>query len=150
METKWQKKRKVLLMRNEHFTCSEGLFHPHHFGKRQSGIHHAVCRAIVSQPIDKQAALYESILLCGGTTLLKSVSERLSTEIANFMKVRTPVKVIAHEGREHSVWLGANKWYTEKGSTNRDIFSKSQYLETGEDILRRTSRRKNDAASLHF
>ncbi|XP_062500156.1 actin-like [Corticium candelabrum] len=140
----------VLVMRNEHFACSEGLFHPHHFGKRQSGIHHAVCRAIVSQPIDKQAALYESILLCGGTTLLKSFPERLSTEIANFMKVRTPVKVIAHEGREHSVWLGANMLETEKGSTNREIFRKSQYLETGEGILRRTSRRKNDAASLHF
>ena len=137
-------------MRNEHFTCSEGLFHPHHFGKRQSGIHHAVCRAIVSQPIDKQAALYESILLCGGTTLLKSFPERLSTEIANFMKVRTPVKVIAHEGREHSVWLGANKWMTENRYTIRDILRKSQYLETGKGILRRTSGRKNDAASLHF
>ena len=125
-------------MRNEHFSCSESCFHPQHFGKRQSGIHHAVCRAIVSQPIQKQAAFYESMLLCGGTTLLKTFPERLSTEITNFMKLRTPVKVNAHERREHSVWLGAYELMTkEKCIDNIFMVSKSRYLETAEGIIRR-------------
>ena len=138
-------------MRNEHFSCSEGLFHPHHFGKRQSGIHHEVCRAIVSQPIQKQAALNKSILLCGDTTLLKTFPERLSTEITNFMNVRTSLKVIAYEGREHSVWLGANELMTkEKCIDNIFMVGKSRYLKTGEGIIRRPRRRKYCSAASHF
>ena len=133
------------------FFCSGGLFHPYHFGKRQCGIHHAVCRAIVSQPIQKQAALNKSIFLCGGTTLVKAFPERLSTEITNFMKVRTSLKVIAHEVREHSVWLGANKLMTkEKCIDNIFMVSKSRYLETAECIIRRPRRREYCAAALHF
>ena len=95
-------------MSNEQFSCSGGLFYPDHFCKRPKGIYHAVCRVIVSQPIEKQAALYKSIILCGDTPLLKSFSARLSTERNIFMKVRTTVKVIAHMG-------GANEMETNEG-----------------------------------
>ena len=95
-------------MRNEQFSCSDGLFHPDHFCKRPKRIYHAMCRAIVLQPIEKQAALCKSIILCGGTPLLKSFSARLSTKLNNFMKVRTTVKVIAHMG-------GSNEMVTNEG-----------------------------------
>ncbi|XP_071478060.1 uncharacterized protein [Diadema antillarum] len=90
------------------FRCTEGLFHPEVWGKDHPGLHTLVYNAIQACNIEQRKAMAKSIYLCGGTTLLPGIAERLRTELTKMLPKSTVVKVHAAPERYHAAYNGAN------------------------------------------
>ncbi|XP_041458450.1 uncharacterized protein LOC121410429 isoform X2 [Lytechinus variegatus] len=90
------------------FRCTEGLFHPEVWGKDHPGLHTLVYNAIQACNIEQRKTMAKSIYLCGGTTLLPGIAERLRTELTKMLPKSTLVKVHAAPERYHAAYNGAN------------------------------------------
>lgn len=65
----------------ERFEAPEILFSPVYFGKEDLGCAEMVFASINKSPIDLRKALYESILVSGGTTMFPGFPTRLLNEV---------------------------------------------------------------------
>lgn len=97
-----------------------------------------VINCISKVDIDIRSTLYQHIILTGGNTNFKGMTEKLGNEIKKLAPKNMRVKLLALLKRKHSAWYGAsilcslsafkNMWvtrndYAEKG--DRDLFVKS-------------------------
>lgn len=93
----------------EMFKAGEILFDPELIGKESHGIHHAIYDSIQSTPLDIRKNLFSTIVLSGGTTMIKNLDKRLEKELNDLKPIRMQsVKIIAPAERKYSVWLGGS------------------------------------------
>jgi actin-related protein len=59
------------------------------------GFHEVVYNSIINTDIDIRKSLYENIVLSGGTTMFRGLSERLGKEIVKLAPSAMKVKVVA-------------------------------------------------------
>lgn len=59
------------------------------------GFHEVVYNSIINTDIDIRKSLYENIVLSGGTTMFRGLSERLGKELVKLAPSAMKVKVVA-------------------------------------------------------
>ncbi|KAJ8046902.1 actin [Holothuria leucospilota] len=89
------------------FRSTEGLFHPEVWGNDNSGLHTVVYNAIQSCNVDIRRHMCKNIYLCGGTTLLPGLAERLRSELVQLLPKGNSVRVHASPERYHAAYHGA-------------------------------------------
>ena len=113
-------------IKEQRITCTEAFFKPELIGKEPGGFHKRCFNSIQKCEIDLRKDLYQCIVLSGGSTMFKGITERITKE----MKLLVPeamqdkIKVIALPERKYAVWNGGsilssiptfdNMWLTRK------------------------------------
>lgn len=92
----------------EAFRAPEILFHPRLVGSEDSGFHQMLHEAITSADVDLRKALYTSVLLSGGTTLLEGLGKRLLNELKQLAPPSLKIKITAPPERQTSTWIGGS------------------------------------------
>jgi actin len=92
----------------ERFRVPEVLFDPMMVGKELMGIHQATYNCVAACDIDTRSALFNNIVLSGGTTLFPGIEKRLEKEVKALAPPKNNVKVVASPHRRYLVWMGAS------------------------------------------
>lgn len=101
----------------ERFAAPEVLFNPQEIDHECDGIATALWKSIEATDIDVRAALYENIIISGGSTLLPGFGARLQREMKSFYlteklngdlarMARCPIRVKEPQRRQHMVYMG--------------------------------------------
>lgn len=114
----------VLSLGVEQFRAPEILFNPQLIGDESPGIHELTALAIAKTDLDLRPALYENVVLSGGTTLLKNFGDRMLSELKNQQVSQsnsawlgprelsrgshTRIKIYAPPERKYSTWIGGS------------------------------------------
>jgi len=120
----------VIQLGKEIFQCAEVLFQPNVFGFRGDGIHNTLVKSIELCDIDK----YKNIVLSGGNTMFKGLSDRLAKEVSDMSNVR--VKMVVPPNRNYSAWIGGSI-LASISSFQEMWITKQEYNEVGVGILDR-------------
>jgi len=114
----------------------EVLFQPQFIGKEADGIHKLTFDSIQKCDIDIRKDLYTNVVLSGGTTMFKGISERLEKEIKALAPPNVKVKIVSPPERKYSVWIGGS--ILSSLSTFQDMWiTKEEYDESGPSIVHR-------------
>lgn len=106
----------------EQFKAPEILFNPQLVGNESPGIHELVALAVAKADLDLRPALYQNIVLSGGTTLLRNFGDRLISELkahqqtnasvwglkARGTDTKMKIKMYAPPERRYSTWVGGS------------------------------------------
>lgn len=93
-----------------------------------------VVKSVTKCDIDVRRSLYENIVLSGGTTMFKNISERLHDEIVKRIPAGSTVKIQAATERKFLVWIGGS--ILSSLSTFQPMWiTKQEYNETGPSII---------------
>jgi actin beta/gamma 1 len=126
----------IITVGNERFRCPEVLFQPALIGKEAEGIHDTMFKTIMKCDVDIRKDLYANIVLSGGTTMFKNISDRLTKEITALAPSTMKIKVVAPPERKYSVWIGGS--ILASLSTFQQMWiSKQEYDESGPSIVHR-------------
>lgn len=107
-------------------TCPEIMFRPSIIDKQCVGIQHAIYESI--SICENQEELFSHIMLVGGNTMLRNISERTTAELKKL--TNSKVKVIAAPERLKSAWIGGA--VMSQVEMFKDRFkTKDQYHESG-------------------
>ena len=130
----------IIKIDKERFRATEILFKPNLIGRDHKGIHRAVYDCIEKCDIDLRTHLFYNIILSGGNTMFRGLSERMKSElemlaptnIARYSKVR----IVSPPERKYSVWIGGS--ILSSLSTFDEMWiKKSDYDEHGSTIIHR-------------
>ncbi|KAL3996757.1 NF-kappa-B inhibitor-like protein 2 [Sarotherodon galilaeus] len=123
----------VITIGNERFRCPEALFQPSFLGKQQQLSDRFL---IMKCDVDIRKDLYANTVLSGGTTMYKSIADRMQKEITFLAPKNLKIKIIAPPERKYSVWIGGS--ILASLSTFQDMWiSKEEYDESGPGIVHR-------------
>ncbi|CAM9830779.1 unnamed protein product [Chrysoparadoxa australica] len=102
----------VLAMERERFSVPELLFNPSDIGIKQAGLAECVVASIAKCPTEIQPALYENILLTGGSANLPNFKERMQREVRSLAPDHCVVNVRLPDGCAPQVhaWRGGSKF----------------------------------------
>lgn len=126
----------VISINNERFRCPEALFQPSMIGKECAGIHQQTFDTIMKCDIDLRKDLFSNIVMSGGTTMYKGMSERMTKELVQLTPDTTTVRVIAPPERKYSVWIGGS--ILSSLHTFQDSWiTRDEYDECGPEIVHR-------------
>jgi len=127
---------KVVSIASERFRVPEVLFNPGMIGKEAPGIHQLIQDSISKSDIDLRRALYENIVLSGGTTMFTGLEQRLQAEVGKLAPSSVKTRVIAPPERKYSVWMGGS--ILSGLSSFQDMWiTKDEYEEAGQCIVHR-------------
>jgi len=98
----------IMTIGTERFRCAEVLFQPHLIGKEANGIHETTFESIMKCDVDIRRDLYKNVVLSGGTTMFKGITERMTMELEKLVPPSMRINVVAPEDRKYSVWLGGS------------------------------------------
>jgi len=127
---------KVVSIASERFRVPEVLFNPGMIGKEAPGIHQLIQDSISKSDIDLRRALYENIVLSGGTTMFTGLEQRLQAEVGKLAPSSVKTRVIAPPERKYSVWMGGS--ILSGLSSFQDMWiTKDEYEEAGQSIVHR-------------
>jgi actin len=115
---------------NESFRCPEVLFQPIDI-EDEMGIAQRVYNSIMKSEIDLRKELFSSIVLSGGSTLIRGFSERLEKELTALSP--SPVKIFSQEPELIS-WYGASS-FSSILTFKQTWISKEEYDERGPSII---------------
>jgi len=123
--------KKIQIGRRTRESASEVLFDPSLIGLEFGGIHECVNEAIGKTGLDTRRELYSTVVLSGGTTMLKGFGARLLSELRALTD--TKVKIFAPANRHLSAWIGGSIicGLNEENSFKEMWISKEQYKEQG-------------------
>lgn len=99
---------KDIILGPELFRAPEILFSPDLIGSEANGVHQLLADSISRCDIDLRSALYESIVLSGGSTLTKRLGDRLLNELKTLVSANTKLKIFAPPERKYSTWVGGS------------------------------------------
>lgn len=99
---------KECVIGSERFRCAEALFTPSLLGREDPGLHELVFRSIGQCSVDTRKDLYANVVLCGGTTMLQNLPERMSREMTNLAPIHAKIKVHANPLRKYACWVGGS------------------------------------------
>jgi len=127
---------KVVSIASERFRVPEVLFNPGMIGKEAPGIHQLIQDSIAKSDIDLRRALYENVVLSGGTTMFTGLEQRLQAEVGKLAPASVKTRVIAPPERKYSVWMGGS--ILSGLSSFQDMWiTKDEYDEAGQSIVHR-------------
>uniref|UniRef100_A0ACD5YVW9 Uncharacterized protein n=1 Tax=Avena sativa TaxID=4498 RepID=A0ACD5YVW9_AVESA len=130
----------VLTIGEERFMCAEVLFQPSvpmtETASRVHGIHEMAFNSINMCAIDIRSHLYGNIVLCGGTTMLPGMADRMTKEIAALAPTTMKIEVVAQPERKHHVWIGGSI-VASLNNFQQMWITKEEYNESGSAIVHR-------------
>ncbi|KAG7218119.1 hypothetical protein INR49_010973 [Caranx melampygus] len=92
------------------FRAPELLFRPDLIGDESSGIHEVLAYAIQKSDMDLRRTLFSTIVLCGGSTLIKGFGERLLTEVKKLAPKDVKIKISAPRRGSTPHGLAVQSW----------------------------------------
>jgi actin-related protein len=123
--------------------CPEVLFRPPSTvrgtatGHVADGIQQCVADSVALAPADRQAELYENILLAGGSTLIPGFADRLTKEVQCLAPAAGQgIIVYAPEDRRNSAWIGGSIQASLPGFWDEAV-TRAEYEEFGPSIVHR-------------
>ena len=126
----------IITVGNERFRAVECLFQPSFIGLESTGIQESIYNSIMKCDVDVRKDFFTNIVLSGGTTLYKGMTERLTTDIGHLASPKMDVDIVALPERKYSVWIGGS--VLASLSTFNDMWiSKREYAECGPSIVHR-------------
>lgn len=126
----------ALTIGSERFRCPEALFQPGQLGIESPGIHEAIYKSIMSCDEVMRPHLYDSIFLCGGSTMFSGIQERVNKDIVALAPPGTKVEVTAPAERKYSNWIGGSILASLESFEDQFI-TQDEYQETGPQIVHR-------------
>ena len=99
--------RQVLSVSTERFTVPEILFRPSDIGIEYSGIAEAIVQSIHACDPIYRAALYQNIVLTGGTMKIPNLKERLQQELRSLAPTNYKVRIYLPNDPVEYAWSGA-------------------------------------------
>ncbi|KAJ1850548.1 centractin- actin- protein of the dynactin complex [Coemansia sp. RSA 2703] len=99
---------KEVRLGSERFQAAEILFRPELVGREDAGVHQMVADAIGRADMDLRRALYGSVVLSGGTTLMRGFGDRLLGELRRQAVKDCKIKISAPPERKYSTWIGGS------------------------------------------
>ena len=119
---------------DEKILAPEILFTPSLIGCEYPPFQEMVVSSLNKVDIDLRTPLYSYVLLSGGNTMFKGISEKTHTEIKKLSPKNMKVKIVAPNNRKNACWIGANVIST------LEIFkkmwvTKADWFEKGNRIL---------------
>ncbi len=125
----------VISLGSERFRCGEPLFRNSLLGtETDKGIHKMAHESIQHCDESARCALYENIVLAGGSSCISHLPERLKKEIQALAEAETKVKVLTAPTRAWSAWLGGSLLASAENFPEMAV-SKVEYQEHGENII---------------
>ena len=124
----------IIKLEDQHFRCAELLFRPSLDGKDLKGVHCIVDKSIKESDVDIRRALYENILLSGGTTMMVGMQERLDKEMAFMAPSAIKCQVIALPQRQYLPYAGGMVLASLSGLNDKWV-TKQEYEEFGSKIM---------------
>lgn len=100
--------RQVLSVSTERFTVPEILFRPSDIGVEYLGIAEAIVQSIDACDPIYRAALYQNIVLTGGTMKIPNLKERLEQELRSLAPTNYKVRIYLPKDPIEYAWSGAN------------------------------------------
>jgi len=99
-----------LKLNSERFLLSEPLFDPKIIHIDYMGLAEAISKVVKSWDRENWEELLSNVILSGGGSVIKGLSERIEVELQSFFseKLKTKIKVVAPSGRENMGWIGAS------------------------------------------
>ena len=88
-----------IALQNERFTAPELMFQPSLGGLRLNGVHQYCFNSINRCKEESRKELYNNVLLCGGNTMFKGISERVFTELHQLAPSCMKIKILASPER---------------------------------------------------
>jgi actin-related protein len=126
----------LLTLGDERHLCAELMFDPRRLELEQEGVHHLIYESIQRCDSKLRPDLFANIVLAGGNTLLKGLSERLSSELRKLVPPTIDVRVTAPDDRQYSAWVGGSMLASQPGFTAMCI-TRPEYEEAGPKIVHR-------------
>ncbi|KAJ5080316.1 actin-7-related [Anaeramoeba ignava] len=125
-----------ILLDNESFSSLEPLFNPNLIGLSYPGIHQAIYDTIMLFDQEKQRELSKNIILCGGSSLIPNLVERLQTELSSLLPVNFNLNVFRAPDSDVRtlVWRGGAA-FSKSERFSRAMFSSSDYFEIGSSVI---------------
>ncbi|ELP85811.1 actin, putative [Entamoeba invadens IP1] len=122
----------VIDIGNEAFRCTEPFFQPSLIGKEMAGLPELVYNSIMSCGCDLRRDFYNTIVLCGGSSLFPGMKRRFAKELKRIAPANINVNISAGRTRNYSCWLGAKVFATlpkfnETCRTREDYFEKGAF-----------------------
>jgi actin-related protein len=126
----------LITIDNKRFRAPEVLFQPSFIGMEEAGIQGAIYSSIMKCDIDIRCAMYNSIVLSGGSTMFPGLTDRLQKEISALVPPSNKVNIIAPPERIYSVWIGGSILGSLTAYAGARI-SRKEYDECGPSIAHR-------------
>ncbi|KAK6480625.1 actin-3-like [Huso huso] len=98
----------AITLGSERFRCPEILFCPSTLGVSEAGIHVMTMNSLQKCPTEQHEQMMDSIMVCGGSSLLRGFPERLKKEMIKLAPRGAKINVIAGPHREFSAWVGGS------------------------------------------
>jgi actin-related protein len=96
-----------VVLGSERFDCCEALFDPAVLGTPGRGLSAMLLEAITKCDTDLRPTLARTVVLVGGTTLLRGLPDRVQRDLQDGIPSER-VGVIAPKGRQHANWVGGS------------------------------------------
>jgi actin len=78
-------------------------------GSIENGIHEWTNKSINRiYESNVREEMYKNIILCGGTTMLDGLTERLHKEMSNLAPTNCKINIVAPSERKYITWLGGS------------------------------------------
>lgn len=125
----------TIVVEDERFRAPEALFQPSLIGMNSSGVHCKVFESIMKCDISTRRDLFANIVVCGGSTMMRGFSDRLTKELTARTSSDMKIKVVAPPERKYAAWIGGSI-LTSLSTFNFQMWiSKANYDECGSTIL---------------
>jgi len=120
---------------NERFKCPEALFQPKMLEMdQQGGIHNLLFDSIRKCDMDIRRHLFRNIVLAGGTTMVKGVTQRLEEELIKLAPNSVSIRISAQKERMYVCWIGASV-LAELEDFRKEWITRKEYDEQGAAII---------------
>lgn len=123
----------------ERFQCPEALFQPSFINKFEKGLHYSIVDSVTKCDAALRNALYGNIVLTGGSSLFKGITEKLQKELAVLAPSGVNVSVIAPPERQFIAWMGGSKLVSQSAFLSKWVTS-TEYGKEGPSVVNRKCR----------
>lgn len=120
----------------ERFTTPEILLNPSLAEENCDSVQQGIFNSIDKCVVDIRTDLYKSIVITGGTTMIKGLPERISKEVGALAQPSMKFELVSTPGRRNSVWLGGSVLASLEDFPQLCI-EKNEYKEVGTSIVHR-------------
>ena len=119
---------------NERFRCPEAFFQPSHVGQLYGGLPQTMFNSIQKCDMAVRRALYNNVVVSGGSCLFKGFVQRLEKELMTISPPSVELDIIAPPEGKYTVWVGGSILSSLSSFDNMWI-TKSEYEEMGSAIV---------------
>ncbi|XP_012368448.1 actin-related protein T1-like [Octodon degus] len=126
----------VIYIEDRLLQVPEVLFTPAILDIQDPGLSKMVFNSILKCDTDIQKSLFGNIVLSGGSTLFRGLTERLAKDLEHVTSPGTSIKIIASPHRCFSTWIGASAMAT-LSSFQQMCVTSAEFKEFGSSVVHR-------------